>query len=130
MPAVTVPPSRKAAGKRASCSRDAVGLGDSSRSKLTLGPLGCGISTFTISSLGKLGGVLATPIINFPEVAILLVGRSRQLPVVVGEKIEPRLMCPLSLSYDHRWVDGAVAARFLNEVKGYLEAPARLLLAP
>ncbi|MGE0606818.1 MAG: 2-oxo acid dehydrogenase subunit E2, partial [Pirellulales bacterium] len=86
--------------------------------------------TFTISNMGAVGGTYSTPIINFPEVAILLVGRSRTLPVVVGEKIEPRLMCPLSLSYDHRWVDGAVAARFLNEVKGYLEAPARLLLAP
>jgi pyruvate dehydrogenase E2 component (dihydrolipoamide acetyltransferase) len=86
--------------------------------------------TFTISNLGAIGGVYSTPIINYPEVAILLLGRARQLPVVLGERIEPRLMCPLSLSYDHRWVDGAVAARFLNEVKGYLEAPARLLLAP
>jgi pyruvate dehydrogenase E2 component (dihydrolipoamide acetyltransferase) len=86
--------------------------------------------TFTVSNLGAVGGTYSTPIINAPEVAILLVGRSRQLPVVVKDKIEPRLMCPLSLSYDHRWVDGAVAARFLNEVKGYLEAPARLLLAP
>lgn len=86
--------------------------------------------TFTISNLGAIGGTYSTPIINFPEVAILLVGRSRQLPVVVEDKIVPRLMCPLSLSYDHRWVDGAIAARFLNEIKGYLEAPARLLLAP
>jgi pyruvate dehydrogenase E2 component (dihydrolipoamide acetyltransferase) len=86
--------------------------------------------TFTVSNLGAVGGTYSTPIINAPEVAILLIGRSRQMPVVVKDKIEPRLMCPLSLSYDHRWVDGAVAARFLNEVKGYLEAPARLLLAP
>jgi len=51
------------------------------------------------------------------------------LPVVVGDKIEPRLMMPLSLSYDHRLVDGAVAARFLNEVKNFLQVPGRLLLA-
>lgn len=85
--------------------------------------------TFTISNLGAIGGVYSTPIINPPEVAILLVGRSRQLPVVVDDKIEPRLMMPLSLSYDHRLVDGAAAARFLNEVKELLQTPGRLLLA-
>jgi pyruvate dehydrogenase E2 component (dihydrolipoamide acetyltransferase) len=68
--------------------------------------------TFTISNLGAIGGIYSTPIINYPEVAILLVGRSRQLPVVVDGQIEPRLMMPLSLSYDHRVVDGAAAARF------------------
>jgi pyruvate/2-oxoglutarate dehydrogenase complex dihydrolipoamide acyltransferase (E2) component len=87
--------------------------------------------TFTISNLGAVGGQYSTPIINFPEVAILLVGRSRKLPVVtVDDKIEPRLTMPLSLSYDHRVVDGAAASRFLNEVIGYLESPGRLLLAP
>jgi pyruvate dehydrogenase E2 component (dihydrolipoamide acetyltransferase) len=86
--------------------------------------------SFTISNLGAIGGTYSTPIINYPEVAILLVGRSRQLPVVVEDRIEPRLMMPLSLSYDHRLVDGAAAARFLNEVIGYLESPGRLLLAP
>lgn len=86
--------------------------------------------TFTISNLGAIGGTYSTPIINLPEVAILLIGRSRKLPTVVGDKIEPRLMMPLSLSYDHRLVDGATAARFLNEVIGYLKAPSRLLLAP
>src|SRR5690606_18680763 len=86
--------------------------------------------TFTISNLGAIGGTYSTPIINPPEVAILLVGRSRKMPVYVGEKLEPRLMMPLSISYDHRVVDGAAAARFLNEVKGYLSAPGRLLLAP
>jgi pyruvate/2-oxoglutarate dehydrogenase complex dihydrolipoamide acyltransferase (E2) component len=88
-------------------------------------------STFTISNLGAIGGTYSTPIINYPEVAILLVGRARKLPVVVeGDKLEVRLMMPLSLSYDHRLVDGAAAARFLNEVIGYLKAPGRLLLAP
>ena len=85
--------------------------------------------TFTISNLGAIGGTYSTPIINWPEVAILLVGRARQLPVVREDKIEPRLMMPLSLSYDHRIIDGAMAARFLKEVIGYLESPGRLLLA-
>lgn len=86
--------------------------------------------TFTISNLGAIGGTYSTPIINVPEVAILLLGRSRKMPVVIGDEIKIRLMMPLSLSYDHRLVDGATAARFLNEVIGYLEAPGRLLLAP
>jgi len=86
--------------------------------------------SFTISNLGAIGGTYSTPIINYPEVAVLLVGRSRKMPVVVEDRIEPRLMMPLSLSYDHRVVDGAAAARFLNEVIGYLQSPGRLLLAP
>jgi pyruvate/2-oxoglutarate dehydrogenase complex dihydrolipoamide acyltransferase (E2) component len=87
--------------------------------------------TFTISNLGAVGGQYSTPIINFPEAAILLVGRSRKIPAVTAEdKIEARLTMPLSLSYDHRLVDGAAASRFLNEVIGYLESPGRLLLAP
>lgn len=88
--------------------------------------------TFTISNLGAIGGTYSTPIINPPEVAILLVGRSRMLPHWIKEEgaFQPRLMMPLSLTYDHRIVDGAAAARFLNEVKGYLANPGRLLLAP
>jgi len=86
--------------------------------------------TFTISNLGAIGGTYSTPIINVPEVAILLVGRSRKLPVVMDDdSIKPRLMMPLSIAYDHRLVDGATAARFLNDVIAYLEAPSRLLLA-
>ena len=86
--------------------------------------------TFTISNLGAIGGTYSTPIINVPETAILLVGRSRKMPVVVeNDEVEVRLMMPLSLSYDHRLIDGGTAARFLNEVIGYLEAPSRLLLA-
>jgi len=87
-------------------------------------------STFTISNLGAIGGTYSTPIINTPEVAILLVGRSRKMPVIVGDEVAVRLMMPLSLAYDHRLVDGATAARFLNDVIDYLEAPSRLLLAP
>ncbi|MEM6362926.1 MAG: 2-oxo acid dehydrogenase subunit E2 [Planctomycetota bacterium] len=86
--------------------------------------------SFTISNLGAIGGQYSTPIVNVPEVAILLVGRSRKMPVVMpDDSIQPRLMMPLSLSYDHRLVDGGTAARFLNDVIGYLEAPSRLLLA-
>lgn len=86
--------------------------------------------TFSISNLGAVGGTYSTPIINVPEVAILLLGRSRKMPVVVNDQIAIRFMMPLSLSYDHRLVDGATAARFLNDVKAYLENPSRLLIAP
>ena len=67
---------------------------------------------FTISSLGGIGGTAFTPIINAPEVAILGVSKSEMKPVWNGEKFKPRLMLPLSLSYDHRVIDGAAAARF------------------
>lgn len=87
-------------------------------------------STFTISNLGAIGGTYSTPIINTPEVAILLIGRSRKLPVVVNDQTVVRLMMPLSLSYDHRLVDGGAAARFLNDVISFLTAPSRLLIAP
>ncbi|MDZ4656698.1 MAG: 2-oxo acid dehydrogenase subunit E2 [Bythopirellula sp.] len=86
--------------------------------------------TFTISNLGAVGGTYSTPIINPPEVAILLAGRSRILPQYVNDQLQPRLMLPLSITYDHRIVDGAAAARFLNDVKRYLANPGRLLLAP
>ncbi|PAT32581.1 dihydrolipoyllysine-residue acetyltransferase [Vandammella animalimorsus] len=69
-------------------------------------------ATFTISSLGGIGGTYFTPIINAPEVAILGVCRSEMRPRWNGEKFKPRLMLPLSLSYDHRVIDGAAAARF------------------
>ena len=84
--------------------------------------------TFTVSNMGAIGGTYSTPIINHPEVAILLLGRSRWLPVVRDEKIEPRLMLPLSLSFDHRLVDGAAASRFLNDVIDLLQNPGKLLL--
>ncbi len=84
--------------------------------------------TFTISNLGAVGGTYSTPIINHPEVAILLLGRARWLLAARGENIETRLMLPLSLSYDHRVVDGAAAARFLGAVIDYLQSPGKLLL--
>ncbi|MFV2065979.1 MAG: dihydrolipoamide acetyltransferase family protein [Pirellulales bacterium] len=86
--------------------------------------------TFTISNLGAIGGTYSTPIINPPEVAILLAGRSRMMPQFIDGRFQPRRMMPLSITYDHRIVDGAAAARFLNDVKGLLANPGRLLLAP
>ncbi len=85
--------------------------------------------TFTVSNLGAVGGQYSTPIINYPEVALLLLGRSRWMPVVREGNVQTRLMMPLSLSYDHRLVDGAAAARFLNEVIDLLQSPGMLLLA-
>ena len=73
-----------------------------------------------------MGGAYSTPIINYPEVGILLLGRSRWMAGLCEGKIEGRLMMPLSLSCDHRVVDGA-AARFLNDVIGSLQAPEWLL---
>ena len=69
-------------------------------------------ASFTVSSLGGIGGTAFTPIVNAPEVAILGVSRSSIQPVWTGSDFEPRLMLPLSLSYDHRVIDGAAAVRF------------------
>ena len=73
--------------------------------------------SMTITSLGGIGGSFFTPIINFPEVAILGIGRLRKVHSHTGSKADERLMLPLSLSYDHRIIDGAEAARFNNELK-------------
>jgi pyruvate dehydrogenase E2 component (dihydrolipoamide acetyltransferase) len=81
---------------------------------------------FTISSLGGIGGTAFTPIINAPEVAILGVSRAQQRPVWQGGKFEPRLMLPLSLSYDHRVIDGAEAVRFVVALAEALAAPGEL----
>lgn len=85
-------------------------------------------ATFTISNLGGVGGVHATPIINPPEAAILLVGTARPLPRVFDGAVQARLMMPLSLTYDHRIIDGAVATRFLMQVKEALADPETYLL--
>jgi pyruvate dehydrogenase E2 component (dihydrolipoamide acetyltransferase) len=85
-------------------------------------------STFTITSLGAQGGLLATPIINFPEVAVLGVHQMKTKPVVRGGQIVIGDVMLLSLSFDHRIVDGHVGAAFAYEVIGYLEHPASLLL--
>jgi pyruvate dehydrogenase E2 component (dihydrolipoamide acetyltransferase) len=84
--------------------------------------------TFTVTNTGALGGTGATPIINYPEVAILGVGRARQTPVVRDGQIVPRLVLPLSLAFDHRVIDGMEAARFSTDLVGFLEAPERLFL--
>ena len=78
--------------------------------------------SMTITSLGGIGGSFFTPIINFPEVAILGIGRSYKKQVFIDGKFVPRTMLPLSLSYDHRIIDGAEAAKFNNELKENLGA--------
>jgi len=83
---------------------------------------------FTISSLGGIGGTKFTPIVNAPDVAILGVSRSKMAPVWNGKEFEPRLMLPLSLSYDHRVIDGADGARFTTFLSRVLSDTRRLLL--
>ncbi len=83
--------------------------------------------SFTISSLGGIGGTSFTPVINAPEVAILGVSRARMAPVYANGKFEPRLLAPLSLSYDHRVIDGATAVRFTTRLCALLADPGRLL---
>ena len=83
---------------------------------------------FTISSLGGIGGTYFTPIVNAPEVAILGVSRSRMQPVYIDGEFEPRLILPMGLSYDHRVIDGAQAARFTNFLSQVISDIRRVLL--
>jgi pyruvate dehydrogenase E2 component (dihydrolipoamide acetyltransferase) len=83
--------------------------------------------TFTITNMGALGGTAAIPIINYPEVAILGVSRAQQEAVVRQGRVVPRLMLPLTLTFDHRVADGADGARFATEIVRLLEAPEQLL---
>jgi pyruvate dehydrogenase E2 component (dihydrolipoamide acetyltransferase) len=85
-------------------------------------------STFTITSLGRMGGLLATPVLNYPEVGILGVHRVKERPVVRNGAITIGQVMLLSLSFDHRIIDGHVGAAFAYDVIGYLEQPERLLL--
>ena len=85
-------------------------------------------STFTITNVGGIGGMFATPIINYPEVAILGVHKITKRPVVKDNQIVVRDMTYISLSFDHRVLDGAMAAHFVNTLKQYLEDPKLLLL--
>jgi pyruvate dehydrogenase E2 component (dihydrolipoamide acetyltransferase) len=85
-------------------------------------------STFTITSLGKEGGILATPIINWPEVAILGVHKIEKRPVVRDDQIAIREMMYLSCSFDHRVIDGHVGAAFVQSVRNYLEHPATIFV--
>jgi pyruvate dehydrogenase E2 component (dihydrolipoamide acetyltransferase) len=84
--------------------------------------------TFTITNLGGIGGTGFSPIVNYPEVAILGLSRARLQPVVRNNEIVPRLVLPLSLSYDHRVIDGADAARFARRIAEMLENPLQMLL--
>lgn len=108
-------------------SRDIVDLGEKARhKKLALSDLQEG--TFTISNAGNIGGLFAPPIINYPEVAIMGVHQMRKRPMVVDGEIKIRDIMYLSLSLDHRVVDGAVAARFMNRVVGLLQDPKMLMM--
>ncbi|MGC8494663.1 MAG: dihydrolipoamide acetyltransferase family protein, partial [Syntrophobacteraceae bacterium] len=88
--------------------------------------------TFTITNVGPMGGTGIAPIINYPEAAILGMARAKLQPVVLGDaknyEIVPRLMLPLSITFDHRILDGAEAARFLNMIKSAMEEPETLLM--
>ena len=93
-----------------------------------LAPADMSGGTFTISSLGGIGGTAFTPIVNSPEVAILGLSRSSMQPVYENGNFVPRLMLPLSLSYDHRVIDGAEAARFTRYICDVLADLRRVLL--
>tara|TARA_Y100000310_G_scaffold258289_1_gene266656 strand:- start:3647 stop:4966 length:1320 start_codon:yes stop_codon:yes gene_type:complete len=102
-------------------------LADNARErKLNLGDLKGG--TFTITNYGSIGGLYGTPIINYPEAAILGVGRMKDEAVVTNGKVESRKIMYLSLSFDHRILDGAEAAKFMNKLIGFLEDPDSLLI--
>jgi pyruvate dehydrogenase E2 component (dihydrolipoamide acetyltransferase) len=102
-------------------------LGNKARTN-TLAPHEIGGSTFTITSLGKLGGMFATPIINYPEVAILGIHRMEPRAVVRDGEIVARQMMNISLSFDHRIIDGHEGAAFAEHIKRYLEDPELMLL--
>ncbi len=85
-------------------------------------------STFTLNNIGSFGGSSGTPIINYPEVAILAVGRLQEKAIVRNGAIQARTMMPLTLSFDHRVIDGALAGKFLARFKELVEHPQRLLL--
>ena len=85
-------------------------------------------STITITSLGKLGGIVSTPVINQPEVAIIGVNRAVERPVVIDGRIEVRTMMNLSSSFDHRFVDGYDAAAMIQSLKDLLEQPATIFM--
>lgn len=99
---------------------DAARGGKASREELT-GP------TITISSLGPMGGVVSTPVINPPQVATIAVNKVREMPVIVDGELEARKLMNLSLSCDHRVVDGWDAANFMQTMKALIENPIRLL---
>ena len=86
-------------------------------------------STITITSLGKLGGIASTPVINMPEVGIIGVNKAVERPMIVSGQVAVRLMMNLSSSFDHRFVDGYDAAAMIQQIKGMLEHPATIFIA-
>ncbi|MFW6092414.1 MAG: dihydrolipoamide acetyltransferase family protein [Pseudomonadota bacterium] len=94
------------------------------------GPEALAGSTITVTSLGRMGGIVTTPVINYPEVAIIGVNKIVPRPVVVGDQVRIRTMMNLSSSFDHRFVDGFDAAAMIQYMKGLLEHPATLFLEP
>jgi pyruvate dehydrogenase E2 component (dihydrolipoamide acetyltransferase) len=108
-------------------SKDVIDLSEKARNKkLSASDLQEG--TFTITNAGNIGGLLATPIINYPEVAIMGMHQMKKRPVVIGNEIKIRDVMYLSISLDHRVVDGAVAARFMNRVVALLQDPKILMM--
>jgi 2-oxoisovalerate dehydrogenase E2 component (dihydrolipoyl transacylase) len=85
-------------------------------------------STITVTSLGALGGIVSTPVINHPEVAIVGVNRIAERPTMRAGQVVARRLMNLSSSFDHRVVDGIDAARFIQALRGYLEFPATLFI--
>ncbi len=108
-------------------SRELSRLGEGARAG-SLAPEDLQGGTFTITSAGHIGGLLATPILNYPEVAIMGVHKIKKRPVVKGDQIAIADVMYLSISLDHRVVDGADAARFMNDVVKYLEEPELFIL--
>ena len=128
-PAGLVVPNIKDVGRKSifTIATEVVDLVDrAQRRRVDLGELHGG--TFTVSNYGAIGGLYATPVTNYPEVAVLGMGRVRDLPVVRKGEVVVRQMLPLSLTFDHQLIDGAEATRFLNLVMGYIEDPDLLLL--
>ena len=110
-----------------SCAAEVARLAESARSgKIAREELSG--STITITSLGALGGIVSTPVINYPEVAIIGVNRIVERPVIRGGAIVPRRIMNLSSSFDHRVVDGQRGAEFVQALRGFLEAPATLFI--
>jgi 2-oxoisovalerate dehydrogenase E2 component (dihydrolipoyl transacylase) len=110
-----------------SCAAEIVRLADAARSG-TIHREELGGSTITITSLGALGGIVTTPVINYPEVAIVGVNRVVERPVIRAAQIVPRRMMNLSSSFDHRVVDGMRGAEFVQALRASLEAPATLFI--
>jgi pyruvate dehydrogenase E2 component (dihydrolipoamide acetyltransferase) len=106
--------------------RELMEVADKARQK-KLSPDDLRGGTFTVTNLGGIGGTAFTPIVNWPEVAILGLSRARLQPVVRDNQIVPRLVMTLSLSYDHRVIDGADGARFLRRICDMLENPLKML---